>query len=169
MPRYLSQHTLACRTRPGAEALVQRMQGGASVRVERGLVNPLEGKMFAEFRAESRDALDAWLKAEAIHYDWIVRIEYETRGVDGTLQSADWCLRLISGRIEICRRPRSVSSSPPSKANPRSLQHFGPNCTRVRSAQQPHRYAFATHLLQSAERCAAPRYAHLADPAGRTH
>jgi hypothetical protein len=89
MPRYLTQHTLACLTRQGAENLVQRMQSGGSARAERVLVNMLEGKMFAEFHAESREALETWLKAERVHFDWLVRIEWETRGEDGKLHSAD--------------------------------------------------------------------------------
>ena len=84
MPRYLSQHTLACLTRQGAETLARRMQSGSSVRAERVLVNMLEGKMFAEFQADSREALEAWLKAEGMHFDWLVRIEWETAG--GKLQ-----------------------------------------------------------------------------------
>jgi hypothetical protein len=87
MPRYLSQHTLACLTRQGAEALAQRMQCGGTARAERVLVNMVEGKMFAEFRSESRETLEAWLKAEGMHYDWVVRIEWETR--DGKLQIAE--------------------------------------------------------------------------------
>jgi hypothetical protein len=87
MPRYLTQHTLACLTRQGAEALAQRMRSGATAHAERVLVNMLEGKMFVEFRAESREALQAWLTTEGIHYDWAVRIEWEMR--DGKLQSAD--------------------------------------------------------------------------------
>lgn len=89
MPRYLSQHTLACLTRQGAEILAQRMQSGAATRADRILVNMLEGKMFAEFQADSREALEAWLKAEGIHYDWVVRIEWETHSTDGRLHSAD--------------------------------------------------------------------------------
>jgi hypothetical protein len=84
MPRYLSQHTLACLTRQGAETLAQRMQSGSGVRAERILVNMLEGKMFAEFQADSREALEAWLKAEGMHFDWLVRIEWET--ADGKFQ-----------------------------------------------------------------------------------
>lgn len=87
MPRYLTQHTLACLTRQGAEALAQRMQSGEGARAERVLVNMVEGKLFAEFRAETREALEAWLKSEGMHYDWAVRIEWETR--DGKLVSAD--------------------------------------------------------------------------------
>ena len=84
MPRYLTQHTLACLTRQGAEVLAQRMQSGATARAERVLVNMFEGKMFVEFRVDSREALEAWLKAEGMHFDWLLRIEWETR--DGKLQ-----------------------------------------------------------------------------------
>ena len=55
MPRYLTQHTLACLTRQGAEALAQRMTAGGLAHAERVVVNMLEGKMFVEFRADSRE------------------------------------------------------------------------------------------------------------------
>lgn len=88
MPRYLSQHTLACLTRQGAEALIQRMQSSGTTRAGRVLVNMLEGKMFAEFESESRESLEVWLKTENMHFDWIVRIEWETQGTDGKLYPA---------------------------------------------------------------------------------
>ncbi len=87
MPRYLTQHTLACLTRQGAEALAQRMQAGVAARAERILVNMLEGKMFVEFRADSREALEGWLKTEGMHFDFLVRIEWEMRG--DSLQPAE--------------------------------------------------------------------------------
>lgn len=80
MPLYLSQHTLACLTRQGADALAQRFQSASSVKAERILVNMVEGKMFCEFRVESREALETWLRAEGMHFDWLVRIEWETNG-----------------------------------------------------------------------------------------
>jgi len=80
MPRYLTQHTLACLTRQGAEALAQRMQAGGLARAERVLVNMLEGKMFVEFRANTREDLEAWLKTEGMHFDFLVRIEWEMHG-----------------------------------------------------------------------------------------
>jgi hypothetical protein len=89
MPRYLTQHTLACLTRQGAEKLAERMQCGSTACAQRVLVNMLEGKMFAEFQAESREVLEAWLKAEGMHFDWLVRIEWETRVQDGKLHIAD--------------------------------------------------------------------------------
>jgi hypothetical protein len=42
--------------------------------------------MFAEFRAESREALEAWLQSQGMHFDWVVRIEWETK--DGKLEIA---------------------------------------------------------------------------------
>lgn len=87
MPRYLTQHTLACLTRQGAEALAQRMQAGRAAHGERVLVNMLEGKMFVEFRADSREALEGWLKTEGIHFDLLIRIEWEMRG--DTLQPVE--------------------------------------------------------------------------------
>jgi hypothetical protein len=80
MPRYLTQHTLACLTRQGAETLARRMQAGGTARAERVLVNMLEGKMFVEFHADSREALEGWLKTEGMHFDFLVRIEWEMRG-----------------------------------------------------------------------------------------
>jgi hypothetical protein len=87
MPRYLTQHTLACLTRQGAEALAQRMRAGGLAHAERVFVNMLEGKMFVEFRADSRENLEAWLRTEGMHFDFLVRIEWEMHG--DKLQIAD--------------------------------------------------------------------------------
>jgi hypothetical protein len=87
MPRYLTQHTLACLSRQGAEALAQRMQAGGLAHAERILVNMLEGKMFVEFRADSRENLEAWLRTEGMHFDFLIRIEWEMHG--DRLQIAD--------------------------------------------------------------------------------
>jgi hypothetical protein len=87
MPRYLTQHTLACLTRQGAEALAQRMKAGGLAHAERVLVNMLEGKMFVEFRADSLGDLEAWLETEGMHYDFLIRIEWEMQG--DTLQIAE--------------------------------------------------------------------------------
>jgi hypothetical protein len=87
MPRYLTQHTLACLTRQGAEALARRMQAGGLAHAERILVNMLEGKMFVEFRADSRENLEAWLRTEGMHFDFLIRIEWEMHG--DKLQIAD--------------------------------------------------------------------------------
>jgi hypothetical protein len=89
MARYLTQHTLSCLTRQGAENLAKKLQSSERMRAGRILVNMLEGKMVVEFSAASRDALEAHLKAENMHYDWILRIEWETQAQDGELHIAE--------------------------------------------------------------------------------
>jgi hypothetical protein len=86
MPRYLSQHTLACLTRQGAEQLCKKILGAKTVTGRRVLVNMQEGKMVAEFEAASREEMEKWLATEKFHYDWLLRLEYET-ATDGTLNA----------------------------------------------------------------------------------
>lgn len=85
MARYLTQHTLACLTRQGAEALVQRLHGSPQVTARRVLVNMHEGKMLVEFDAPTREDLEKWLAAEKFHFDWLLRVELESTPA-GTLQ-----------------------------------------------------------------------------------
>ncbi len=85
MALYISQHTLACLTRQGAEELTRRLQGAKTVRARRVLVNMQEGKMLVEFEAASRGELEKWLGSEKFHFDWLLRIELES--TDGTLRA----------------------------------------------------------------------------------
>jgi hypothetical protein len=80
MARYLTQHTLACLTRQGAEALVQRLHRTSQVTARRILVNMQEGKMIVEFDAATRDDLEKWLAIERFHFDWLLRVELESSG-----------------------------------------------------------------------------------------
>jgi len=84
MARYLSQHTLACLTRQGANELTRRLQSATAVTSRRVLVNMQEGKMLVEFDAPSREELEKYLAAEKFHFDWLLRIELES--VAGDLQ-----------------------------------------------------------------------------------
>jgi len=86
MAKYITMHTLACLTRQGAEELARRMMAATEVTARRVAVNMLEGKMLAEFEAASREALEAWLGREGMHFDFVLRIEYEAR--DGKLEPA---------------------------------------------------------------------------------
>jgi hypothetical protein len=87
MPRYLSQHTLACLTRQGAEELSRRLHAATEVKVSRVLVNMQDGKMLAEFDAPTREDLEKWLTKEKFHFDWLLRIELET-DASGALKPA---------------------------------------------------------------------------------
>ncbi|MBI3670825.1 MAG: hypothetical protein HY237_13730 [Acidobacteria bacterium] len=80
MPRYLSLHTLACLTRQGAEDLAARLAAATGVTTRRVQANMLEGKMLVEFDAADRETLETWLKTHAFHYDWLLRVEFESEG-----------------------------------------------------------------------------------------
>jgi hypothetical protein len=84
MPRYLSQHTLACLTRQGAADLVRQAHAATVVKAMRVLLNMQEGKMLIEFEAPDRAQLEKWLAAQKFHFDWLLRIEFES--VDGQLR-----------------------------------------------------------------------------------
>jgi hypothetical protein len=86
MALYISQHTLACLTRQGAEELTRRLQGAKAVKARRVLVNMQEGKMLVEFEAVGREELEKWLASEKFHFDWLLRIELES--ADGALRAA---------------------------------------------------------------------------------
>ena len=78
MARYISQHTLACLTRQGAEELTARLYGGGEIAARRVLVNMHQGKMLVEFEAPGRDELEKWLALQKFHFDWLLRVEYES-------------------------------------------------------------------------------------------
>jgi hypothetical protein len=88
MARFLSQHSLACLTRQGAEQLSKKLHAATTaVAAKRVLVNLHEGKMLVEFEAAGREELEKWLAAGNWHFDWLIRIELESRP-DGSLQMA---------------------------------------------------------------------------------
>ena len=78
MARYLSQHTIACLTRQGAEQLAARLHAASEVKARRVLLCLQDGKMLVEFEAGSREELEKFLAQEKFHFDWILRIEYES-------------------------------------------------------------------------------------------
>jgi hypothetical protein len=78
MPRYLSLHTLACLTRQGAAQLSERLFAASRVKTRRVQLNMMEGKMLVEFEASDRETLQAWLQAQGFHYEWLMRIEFES-------------------------------------------------------------------------------------------
>jgi hypothetical protein len=87
MARFLSQHSLACLTRQGAEQLTKKLYAATAVSARRVLVNMHEGKMLVEFEAAGREELEKWLAAENWHFDWLIRIELQSTG-DGSLEPA---------------------------------------------------------------------------------
>ena len=85
LPRFLSQHTLACMTRQGAAGLVRQIHAATRVEERQVFLNMQEGKMLIEFEAPDRADLEKWFAVQKLHFDWILRIEFES--VDGELRS----------------------------------------------------------------------------------
>lgn len=83
MARYISQHTLACLTKQGAEELNRQLATAAGFAVKRAMFNLVEGKMLVEFESANRETLEAWFAKESFHFDWLLRIELEAQ--DGRL------------------------------------------------------------------------------------
>jgi hypothetical protein len=73
-------------TRQGAEELSKRLHEEGQVTARRILFNMQEGKMLAEFDAPGREEIEKWLAAGKFHFDWLLRVEYESAG-DGSLRS----------------------------------------------------------------------------------
>jgi hypothetical protein len=65
-------------TRQGAVQLSGRMFASTRVKTRRVQVNMMEGKMLVEFEAPDRDTAERWMKSEGFHYDWLMRIEFES-------------------------------------------------------------------------------------------
>ena len=115
MPRYLSQHTIACLTRQGAEELTARLQRRNAVHARRVLLSMHDGKLLVEFDASSREELEKWLAAEKFHFDWLLRIEYESHEGSARFRVL---ARGASDGVNLVR-PRGESVA---KAHPRPLR-----------------------------------------------
>jgi len=79
MSRYLSQSTIACLTRQGAEELTARLAATA-VKSRRVLLAMHDGKMLVDFEASNREELERWLAAEKFHFDRTLRSDFEFEG-----------------------------------------------------------------------------------------
>lgn len=84
MPCYLTEHTLACLPRQAVAEIVRRLYGSPEIKLRLALVNMQEGRMLVEFDAPSREALEAFLNAERLYPNTLMRVEYEA--VNGELE-----------------------------------------------------------------------------------
>jgi hypothetical protein len=84
MAHYISSHTTACMTRQVLDQLVRGMRSASdqTVRFVRLRGNLIEGKLIGEFEAPSIESLTEWLRRQKIHFDWLLRVEFESDGPD---------------------------------------------------------------------------------------
>jgi hypothetical protein len=78
MPRYISQHTIACITRQYLEALIKELQrDGKTVKCVRFVSDSLEGKLLCEVEAPDKESVIAFLNAHQMRPQWVMRVEQE--------------------------------------------------------------------------------------------
>jgi len=77
MPRYISQHTIACLTRQALQTLVSELKRDEKVKCVRLASDSLEGKLLCEFEAPDKDTVIAFLDAHRMRPNWVMRVEHE--------------------------------------------------------------------------------------------
>src|SRR2546422_3749095 len=77
MPRYISQHTIACMTRQALQALIAELRRDETVNCVRFVSDSLEGKLFCEFEASDKETALAFLTLHNMHPHWVMRVENE--------------------------------------------------------------------------------------------
>jgi len=77
MPRYISQHTVACLTRQALQALIAELKRDETVRTVRCVSDSLEGKLLCEFEAPDKETVMAFLAAHNMRPQWVIRVENE--------------------------------------------------------------------------------------------
>ncbi|HEY4740470.1 MAG TPA: hypothetical protein VIH76_07750 [Candidatus Acidoferrales bacterium] len=80
MPRYLSQHTLACHTRQGAEELTARLNAATKVKARRVLLAMHDGKFARRIRCHEPRRIGKVARRGEVQFDWVLRIDYEASG-----------------------------------------------------------------------------------------
>ena len=77
MPRYISQHTVACLTRQALQELVAELKRDETVRTVRCISDSLEGKLLCEFEAPDKEAVIAFLAAHNMRPQSVMCVEHE--------------------------------------------------------------------------------------------
>jgi Trk K+ transport system NAD-binding subunit len=77
MPRYISQHTIACMTRQALEKLIAELRRDETVKCVRFVSDSLEAKLLCELEAKDKDTVIAFLNAHNMNPQWVMRVEQE--------------------------------------------------------------------------------------------
>jgi hypothetical protein len=77
VPRYISQHTIACLTRQALQALITELKRDETVKTVRCVSDSLEGKLLCEFEASDKETVLALLAVHNMRPQWVMRVEHE--------------------------------------------------------------------------------------------
>ena len=77
MPRYISQHTIACLTRQALQAIIADLKRDATVTTIRCVSDSQQGKLLCEFEAPDKETVVVFLSDLNMRPQWVMRVENE--------------------------------------------------------------------------------------------
>lgn len=77
MPRYISCHTIACMTMQQVRHLKECFTEQSETRLRRLVGSQIAGKLLLEVEAPARESLEQLFGSNRIHYDWLLRVEFD--------------------------------------------------------------------------------------------
>ncbi len=79
MPHYISCHSIACMTRQQIGYLENLLRNQTRLKLYRLTGSQIEGKLLLEIEGDKREIIEQVFQSNNIHYDWLIRIEFENR------------------------------------------------------------------------------------------
>jgi hypothetical protein len=84
MPTYLTCSTIACMTRQALLGLLEQLrQPAAGCVLVQADADLTEGRLVCRFQAPDRASLESWLRSHRFHFEWMMRVELESRAETG--------------------------------------------------------------------------------------
>ena len=77
MSRYISCHTIACMTLQQIGYLKNVLESQPQIQIKRFFGSQISGKLLIELEAESRENIENVFSSHRIHFDWLIRIEFD--------------------------------------------------------------------------------------------
>jgi len=75
VPTYFSMHIIACLTRQALTQLISTLQAAQEVKLVRASASQMGGRLLCEFEAPDQETLLAFLAAQRMEHEWIIREE----------------------------------------------------------------------------------------------
>lgn len=77
MANYISCHSIACMTLQQIRYLENVLQDQPAIQLRRLMGSQISGKLRIEMEAESREELQRVFQSNNIHFDWVIRVEFD--------------------------------------------------------------------------------------------
>ncbi len=77
MPSYVSCHTIACMTLQQIRYLKTVLEDQSRIQLKRLFGSQISGKLLVELEAENREDVEDIFSSNRIHFDWLIRVEFD--------------------------------------------------------------------------------------------